>query len=220
MALVAMAVGFYAIQWNRRAYLGKSPEQIVAMGRDKWFAAYTKKYGEHTRGMCDAETTFGDALKNLNDRALKRVPASRRAFLESARYHCKQIALRGHEVGYVMTGKGTLWHPIFAGIYPNVEELIAESIVNKPMPMIKMKSIESRFEEMDATFKTASGDMTEESITEFKKALNEFKYQESVSHKFVESAPEFDRTRLRLFIHKQFDAAIAKEMIGEGAQTD
>ncbi len=219
MSVVAMAVGFYAIQWNRGAYLGKSPEQIVAMGRDKWFAAYTKKHGEHTRGMCDAETTFGDALRNLNDRALKRLPSARRAFLESARYHCKQVAMRGHEIGYAMTGGGTMWHPIFAGIHPDVEELIAESIVNKPLPMIKMRSIESRYEEMDAIFKKASAEMTEESITEFKKALNEFKYQESVSRKFVEGAPEYDRTRLRMFIHKQFDVAIAKEMIGEGAQT-
>lgn len=219
MALVAMAVGFYAIQWNRSAYLGKSPEQIVAMGRDKWFAAYTKKHGEHTRGMCDAETTYGDALKNLNDRALRRLPAARRAFLESARYHCKQIALRGHEVGYAITGGGTIWNPMFASIHPSVEMLIAESIVNKPMPMVKMKSIESRFEEMDETSKKAFPDMTEESITEFKKTLNEFRYQESVSRKFVESAPEYDRTRLRMFIHKQFDTAIAQEMIGEGAQS-
>ncbi len=219
MALVAMAVGFYAIQWNRRAYLGKSPEQIVAMGRDKWFAAYTKKYGEHTRGMCDAETTYGDALKNLNDRALKRVSTERRQFLETARYHCKQIALKGHEVGYAITGGGTMWHPIFAGVHPNVEELIAESIINKPMPMFKMMSIEARIAEMDETAKKAFPNMTEESIGEFKKAFNEFRYQESVSRKFIENAPENDRTRLRLFIHKQFDVAIAKEMIGDGAQT-
>ena len=82
-----------------------------------------------------------------------------------------------------------------------------------------MKSIESRFEEMDDLSKKAFPDMTEESILEFKKAFNEFRYQESVSRKFVESAPEYDRTRLRMFIHKQFDTAIAKEMIGEGAQS-
>ena len=219
MSIVALAVGFHAIQWNRAAYLGKSPEQIVAMGRDKWFAAYTKKYGESTMAMCEAETSFGDALKNLNDRALKRIPSARRAFLESARYHCTTVAVRAHEVGYAITGGGTIWRPFFAGIKPNVEQLIADSILNKPLPMIKMKSIESRFDEMDETSKKAFPNMTEESITEFKKAFNEFRYQASVSRKFVESASEYDRTRLRMFIHKQFDVAIAKEMIGDGAQT-
>ena len=219
MSLVALTVGFFAIQWNRAAYLGKSPEQIVAMGRDKWFAAYTKKHGESTAAMCDAETTFGDALRNLNDRALRRVPASRRAFLESARYHCTQVALRAHEVGYAVTGGGTIWHPIFAGIKPNVEQLIADAIVNKPMPMIKMKSIESRYEELSVMTKRASEEMTDESKGELKKALNEFKYQEAISRKFVEGAPESDRTRLGLFVHRQFDAAISKEMMGEGAQT-
>ena len=218
MSLVAMTVGFYAIQWNRAAYLGKSPEQIVAMGRSKWYKAYTDKYGESTAAMCDAENTYGDALKNLNDRALKRLPAPRRAFLESTRYHCQQIALRGHEVGYALTGGGTIWHPIFSGIRANVEELIAESIINKPTPMVKMKSFESRFAEMDKSFQAASAEMTDESRNDYKKALNEFKYTESVSKKFVDNAPTYDQTRIRIFIHKQFDVALAKEMIGEGAQ--
>jgi hypothetical protein len=219
MSIVALAVGFHAIQWNRAAYLGKSPEQIVAMGRDKWFAAYTKKYGDSTMAMCEAETSFGDALKNLNDRALKRVPSARRAFLESARYHCTTVAVRAHEVGYAITGGGTIWRPFFAGIKPNVEQLIADSILNKPLPMIKMKSIESRYEELEAMKTRALGEMTEESGSELKKAINEFKYQEGLSRKFVESATEHDRTRLRLFVHKQFDAAISKEMMGGDAQT-
>ncbi len=82
-----------------------------------------------------------------------------------------------------------------------------------------MMSIEARIAEMDETAKKAFPNMTEESSGEFKKAFNEFRYQESVSRKFIENAPENDRTRLRLFIHKQFDVAIAKEMIGDGAQT-
>ncbi|MEI8282471.1 MAG: hypothetical protein WCG75_08710, partial [Armatimonadota bacterium] len=77
MTIVPLVVGYFAIQWNRANFLGKSPEQIVAMGRERWTDIYSKKFGQEPTQVRNAEEKYGIALQNLNDRAISRLPRTR-----------------------------------------------------------------------------------------------------------------------------------------------
>ncbi len=105
-------------------YLGKSDAQILAMGRQKWFAYYTAKQGDSTADTCDAEARYGEVLKRRNDKLAARRDKQTRESVRKARPELTAFALGAYEVGQALTGGGTLWNLFNAGIAPNVEEAL------------------------------------------------------------------------------------------------
>lgn len=206
MSIVPFVVGYFAIQWNRANFLGKSPEQIVAMGREKWSDLYGNKVGQSTRDMCDAEEKYAFALQNLNDRAMKRLPKTRQVWLDGVRKNTKAYASEAHQIGEIVTGGGTMWRTFNSTIGADVEQVISDCITDKPMPMIKMKSWESAMADLDhviATSKDAAGDQYKEIPTHRTALAHDQKLLEGM----FSNARQNDVTRIRVFMHRKIEVA-------------
>lgn len=108
--------------------LGKSDAQILAMGRQKWFAYYSSKQGDSTADNCDAETYFGQVLKRRNDRLAAKVPRATRETVRKLRPELIAFSEGVYRVGEALTGGGTLWNVVSAGIPPNVEEALGACV--------------------------------------------------------------------------------------------
>ncbi len=209
MTIVPLIVGYFAIQWNRGNYLGKTPEQIVAMGRKKWSDLYEEKVGGSTADTVLGQEKFGEALRNLNDRAMKRMPSPRQKWLSTARELTTNFAYEAHRVGEFVSGGGSIWRVFDASIAPDVEELVADSIVKKKMPMVKMKSFESANKELDAAIERAKTEGTISKDREMELASHRRKLStaEAKLHSHLNHAPQYDVTRFRLYIHKELGEA-------------
>lgn len=206
MSIVPFVVGYFAIQWNRANFLGKSPEQIVAMGREKWTDLYGNKVGQSTRDMCDAEEKYALALQNLNDRAIRRLPKTRQVWLQGVRKNTKEYAFEAHRIGEIVSGGGTIWRTFDAAIAPDVEEVISDCIVNKQMPMIKMKSFEAAMKELDiriAESKETAGEQFSQ-IPKYRRAMT---MAQGHLEKLIDHGNQNDATRIRVYMHKQIEAA-------------
>ena len=150
MSIVPLVVGYFAIQWNRASFMGKTPEQIVAMGRERWTDLYSKKFGQSTHAVCDADEKFGFALQNLNDRAIERLPNVRQRWLKEVRSSTKEFATQAHQIGSLISGGGTIWQTFDATICPDVEQTIADCIASKPVIGEASKPIDSDLNALDA----------------------------------------------------------------------
>ena len=209
MTIVPLVVGYFAIQWNRGNFLGKSPEQIVAMGRAKWSELYSKKFGQSNTRFCDAEEKFGIALQNLNDRAITRLPKTRQVWLQEVRKNTQEYASQAHEIGSLVTGGGTLWQTIDATILPDVEQTIADCIVDKPLPALKLKSFGVQLQELDLVISHAGVSSDNDSS----------KYQDLLEHRSALATKQAkllnllsvgrhsDSTRFQDFMHRKIDVA-------------
>lgn len=208
MTIVPLIVGYFAIQWNRANYLGKTPEQMVAMGRTKWNSLYGSKVGNSTVDMTEGEGKYGDALKNLNDRAMKRLPSKRQNWLKSVRKSSSEYAFEAHRIGELVSGGGTMWRLFDSSVYPDVEQLVADCIVDKKMPMIKMKSFEAANKELDLAIEKARADLS--GATDYNNLL---KHRKNLAQKqndllsLVSQAGQNDATRIRLYMHKNIETA-------------
>lgn len=211
MTIVPLVVGYFAIQWNRANYLGKSPEQIVAMGRDKWTDLYGKKVGDSTKDMCDAQEKYATALRNLNERAMKRLPRTRQTWLQSMRKDAVEYASTAHQIGSILTGGGTIWQPINATIAPDVEELVADSIVGKKMPLYKMKSFDAAMDELKVVINQSKDDVGEHAA-ELPMLTQKMSHQQKQLEALLAHANTNDVTRVRLFMHKKIDVAKGSDM--------
>ena len=210
MTIVPLVVGYFAIQWNRGNFLGKTPEQIVAMGRDKWSDLYGTKVGLSTRDMSDAQEKFGLALLNLNDRAIKRLPRSKQIWLHDIRKTTTEYAMDAHMIGRITSGGGTIWQNYDSTIAPDIEEIVSDCITDKPMPMVKMKSFEASMQELDksiAESKDVAGEQYQE-IPKYRRAMS--KTQNQLEKLFV-GARQNDVTRIRLFMHRKIEVAKGNE---------
>jgi hypothetical protein len=198
MSVLPLIVGF-ALQWNKGAHLGKTPEQIVAMGRTKWTQLYQKKKGISTADMCDGQNKFGEALENLNNRALKRIDPSKRKWLESVRKEMSTYASNSITCASNLTGGGTIWNISYASIRADVEELISDCITKKPMPTIKLMSFESAFELMDKKLVTVP--QSEELLKNKQTFLQHHKQVQPLIKK---GSPD-DSLRWTLFMHQKIE---------------
>lgn len=132
VALVCLlALPATGLQIEKSDYMGKTPDQVVRMGRTKWFEAYTKKFGDSTLGMAYAEYVFGDALKQVNDRKLAKLPKARREAMLAYRKELLGFAADSHRIGELVSMGGTMWRNFDATIPADIEEIIAEGLAGR-----------------------------------------------------------------------------------------
>lgn len=208
MSIVPLAVGFFAIQWNRANFLGKSPEQIAAMGRDKWTEMYYEKVGGSTLDMCNASEKYSIALRNLNDRASTRLPASRQKWLSAIRTLSTQYAESAHKIGRVASGGGTMWQTFDASISADVEDLISASITQKHSNPTNASSLFQANKELDASL--SKSELSPED------RQNVAKYRESMRQRELDilsvlaKGDQNDIARFKNYLHHNIEVASGK----------
>jgi hypothetical protein len=207
MTIVPLVVGYFAIQWNRANFLGKTPEQMVAMGREKWSELYGKKFGLSTHRICDAEEKYGIALKNLNDRAIKKLPKTRQIWLNQVRKSTQEYATEAHQIGSLMTGGGTIWQTFDATIFPDVEQTISDCIVNKPLPPVKKKSFNADIEELDQIIGKAKADQDDKRYSDLLDHRKTLIAKQSQLLELLSKGHQADSTRFQLYMHRKIQVA-------------
>ncbi|ARU40595.1 hypothetical protein CCB80_05345 [Armatimonadetes bacterium Uphvl-Ar1] len=112
---------------------GRTPEQIVGMGWEKWYDFYIGKTGsETTMSMNFASMLYGDSLYIINSGLLRKVDSGRRQVISALRrpmFDYKQACV---QVGYTRTGGGTMWSLFSSGVRMSAEEVIGKLIDRKP----------------------------------------------------------------------------------------
>ena len=209
MTIVPLVVGYFAIQWNRASFLGKSPEQIVAMGRQRWSDIYSKKFGQSTHDLCDAEEKYGFALKNLNDRAITRLPKSRQVWLTEVRKTTREYAVEAHQIGLIVSGGGSMWQTLNATILPDVEETIADCIVDKQVTSDKLKSIELDLSELDKVISQFKNEGPTR-ITEYQavaKHRTNLASKQIALNDLLKHGRQDDSSRIQLYMHRKIEVA-------------
>lgn len=212
MALLPFMVGYFSIQWNRAAYLGKSPEQVVAMGRAKWSDAFTASAGDGNQQLAQADSKYGDALLNLNDRAMSQVTSSKKVWLTNLRGLVKEYGRLSHGIGEVMTGGGSMWRAFDATIHPDVEEIITKCVTAKKPTTVPTKSFYTAMNELDSAIYTF---VTDSNISpESKEAIRTNRAELGKKHNAIMSAfasgNESDVWHFKIYMHRKLEIANAK----------
>lgn len=103
---------------------GKTPDQVVAMGREKWFSYFTGRVGDSTAAMSGAERLYGDCLKHSNDKVIVKMPKEKRDLIGRLRVQLYRFNDEAVRLGEILTGGGTMWNPVFAGLQADCEEAV------------------------------------------------------------------------------------------------
>ncbi|MFM9873552.1 MAG: hypothetical protein ACKVQS_08835 [Fimbriimonadaceae bacterium] len=142
MVLITIVAGIVMGQSSERMFnpsenYGKTAEQAVAMGHEKWYDFIIKKAGaEHTLSMSHANYSFGCALHDVNDGRLKSVAGDRQGLIRVVRPKMLEFSNSAISVGMVVSGGGTMWTLIGSGNLTDVEECVTDLI----KPKAKMKT--------------------------------------------------------------------------------
>ncbi len=110
--------------------LGMSDDQIIKLGKQRWYEKFVAKNGESTAGMSEAHQIFARVLKRRNDRL-----ALKRSFAERKRMHDLRVKLRAFgekmlAAGEGMSGGGTMWIPVYSSNAADAEEALYAVISN------------------------------------------------------------------------------------------
>ncbi|MGE3125965.1 MAG: hypothetical protein AB7F50_06930 [Fimbriimonadaceae bacterium] len=116
-----------------RDWLGMTPTQVERMGRAKFVDEFSTKHGSSTMAMCDAEGSYGEAVRALNQAWVKKHAPANRELMERIRPLVERFKLLSCEVGSAISGGGTMWNPVYASILGDVEELTAELYGRRPL---------------------------------------------------------------------------------------
>jgi hypothetical protein len=112
--------------------LGKTTDEVVRMGRVKWSEFFGEKVGWSTADMVEAELLYGRARQVFNNRMTREMSKGQREALEEMRR--EMVALHGFacDLGYIMSGGGTMWNPIRAGALGDAEETVTNFLRGRP----------------------------------------------------------------------------------------
>ncbi len=110
---------------------GKSEAQILAMGQDKWEKFYSAKAGNSTMAMSEMKDIFGEAAKHRNDKLIAKASPAVRKRMKTLRNYMNDLAQSAVDVAYNISGGGTMWAPVSAGIAGDLELTLYPLLVGK-----------------------------------------------------------------------------------------
>lgn len=116
-------VSLLVLALSGQSTLGKTDAEILKMGRSAWYDYYVSKEGDSTADSCNAEQAFGEVLKRRNDRLLQKTP-TKRALIHKVRTDLKAFQSAVYDVGYALSGGGTMWNVVYAGVLADTEETV------------------------------------------------------------------------------------------------
>lgn len=103
---------------------GKTEEQILAMGEDKWDKFYSSKAGDSTAAMVGMNGIYGEAMLHRNQKLAKKVSPAAQTRVEKLRKLMGDFADNSIGLGSNFTGGGTIWSPISAESEVDCETVI------------------------------------------------------------------------------------------------
>ena len=129
--LAAAAFAFLLVQeYTDQDRFGKTPEQVLAMGRTKWHEWYTheSRGGMSTTGETFAEMIYADAVGKENKELLMVAKGPRIAIIIELDQGFGRTIDNCTSAGMALTGGGTMWRPISAGAEATRQETVHDLI--------------------------------------------------------------------------------------------
>lgn len=133
--------------------------EILKMGRDKFSTYYTDHIGYSTLDMCDAQSKYGEVIKKRNDGMLKTQPASIKTLVVKVRPILTKLESNAIDVSYAISGGGTMWNPVYAGVYADVEEVVYDLMQNHSPKARKVSEVRTSIQGMKAALAKAKKEM-------------------------------------------------------------
>jgi hypothetical protein len=200
---------------------GKTAEQAVAMGQEKWYDFIIEKAGaEHTLSMSHANYSYGCALHDVNDVRMKSADKDRQKLIRVLRPKMLEFANSSINVGMVVSGGGTMWTLIGSNNLTDVEECVAYLIKPSGKPKLATQAeVWKKIAEAEKRMVAAKDDIDEMSenlpysynAAQASMKKMKFEWSDSLSTiSKIESATERGRI-MRVF----FDAAETARWAGE-----
>src|SRR5687767_3790157 len=93
---------------------GKTNDQILAMGYDKWYEFFTGKAGETTQGMAQAGYKFAEALRWRNKGLEAKLSPAGRKSMAKLRLAIDEFGVSVIQVERALNGGGTMWFLVFS----------------------------------------------------------------------------------------------------------
>ncbi len=118
--------------------LGKTMQEVVAMGRDGWFTYYTEHRGDSTAAMSEAEQTYGVCLTYINSQKIEKLDRDEQRWYDQLRAQLAIGEEKSVTCAFAISGGGTIWTPVMAGSTADVEEVVQDLLTpRKDMPKAK-----------------------------------------------------------------------------------
>lgn len=146
--MVTWLAALVLAQEGRDSRDGLSAAQIVGMGYSAWYESYMKTRDENTITMVEASLTYRDALQEVNDAAILRLPVAQGDALFALRTDLDSITVNTTTVGSYLSGGGTIWSLITAANAVESEVFIQKTIQGTSLPQKPQSEVWAKFREL------------------------------------------------------------------------
>lgn len=146
--MVTWLAALVLAQEGRDSRDGLSAAQIVGMGYSAWYESYMKTRDENTITMVEASLTYRDALQEVNDAAILRLPVAQGDALFALRTDLDSITVNTTTVGSYLSGGGTIWSLITAANAVESEVFIQKTIQGASLPQKPQSEVWAKFREL------------------------------------------------------------------------
>lgn len=146
--MVTWLAALVLAQEGRDSRDGLSATQIVGMGYSAWYESFMKTRDENTITMVEASLTYRDALQEVNDTAILRLPVAQGDALFALRTDLESITVNTTTVGSYLSGGGTIWSLITAANAVESEVFIQKTIQGAPLPQKPQSEVWAKFREL------------------------------------------------------------------------
>lgn len=179
------------------AYFGKSPSQVVAMGRTKWMDFYTEKSGSSsTYAMAEGMTLYGKAQQNLNNIKIVKLSKSKQKWYGNIRAKLTQFVVDSNKIGEAITGGGTIWTNINSAILADVEDLVAQSLGKTITSPVMKATVTSALQDLTKAVNTGEADIdlskasSGHSAADCRKIISSLRAQVTNLRPLIKTAPK------------------------------
>lgn len=185
--LNALFACLLAQEFTTEDRFGKSVDDVVAMGRDKWHEWYTHsdRGGGSTAGESFAQMIYADCLKVKNDAHLALAKGPKEILIHRLDPFFTNAMNNCTDAGRALTGGGTMWNIIHSGCQADKQETVRDLIWPRPkMPRATqsdvwkasrqaLKALSDNKEDID-TYGTPGSLTYESAVTSLHRVNDEF----------------------------------------------
>lgn len=187
---------------------GLSATQIVDMGYSAWYESYMKTRDENTVNMVEANMVYRDALREVNDAAILRLPLSQGDRLFALRTDLESISNDSTTVGYFITGGGTIWSLIHSGNAVECETFLQRTLRGDKLPQRPQSDVWARYRQLRTNVSSKNeGEYRQGSKQEAQAALQSLSETIQRTAGRVMNQPQAERERIFAKIYSLLDSS-------------
>ncbi|HAY13369.1 MAG TPA: hypothetical protein PLB31_06855 [Fimbriimonadaceae bacterium] len=206
--MVTWLAALVLAQEGRDSRDGLSAAQIVGMGYSAWYESYMKTRDENTMTMVEASITYRDALQEVNDEAILRLPVAQGDALFALRTDLESITVNTTTVGSYLSGGGTIWSLITAANAVESEVFIQKTMQRETLPQRPQSDVWAKYRELrDSVSSKSEPEDRQGSKQGAQEALQNLSETIQRTAGRIQNQPRFQRERIFAKIYSLMDSS-------------